>query len=119
MNNTSKLTLALVTALLIGCSGVPYAPKGTTMYAGGYTDKKIAENTFLVTFEGNGYNTTPQVVGFVKKRAEEICSPLKADVEIREYLAEVTNHAALNGQLYTTNHKFPSAEGTVTCTSRT
>ncbi|WP_148058604.1 hypothetical protein [Pseudomonas frederiksbergensis] len=97
------------------CSGIPYAPKGSTMYDGGYTDVKTGANTYTVTFEGNGYNKQEQVVGFVKQRADELCHPFKAETEVRPFLKEKTNYTALNGQLYITQHKFPSAEASVVC----
>jgi hypothetical protein len=85
------------------------------MYEGGYSEIKTGRNTYKVTFEGNGYNKQEQVVGYVKKRADELCHPLKAEADILPYLKEKTNYAALNGQLYVTEHKFPSAEASVIC----
>ncbi|WP_157721259.1 hypothetical protein [Pseudomonas yamanorum] len=111
----SKFLLMALCVTLPACSGIPYAPKGSTMYEGGYSDVKTGPNTYTVTFEGNGYNKQDQVVGFVKKRADELCQPLKAQAEVRPYIKEKTNHMALNGQLYVTGHKFPSAEAFVVC----
>ena len=110
-----KFLLIAFCVIISACSGIPYAPKGTTMYDGGYSDVKTGTNTYRVTFEGNGYNKQEQVVDFVRRRAAELCSPLKAETEIRPFLKEKTNYAALNGQLYITQHKFPSAEASVVC----
>lgn len=85
------------------------------MYKGGYSDVKTGVNAYTVTFEGNGYNKQEQVVDFVRKRADELCRPLKAETEVRPFLKKKTDYAALNGQLYITEHKFPSAEASVVC----
>lgn len=115
MIKKSKFLLIASCVIFSACSGIPYAPKGSTMYEGGYSDVKTGANTYTVTFEGNGYNKQEQVVGFVKRRASELCGPLKAETEIRPFLKEKTNYAALNGQLYITQHEFPSAEASVVC----
>jgi hypothetical protein len=115
MLKVCKFILIGTCALISACSGVPYAPKGSTMYQGGYSDEKTGTNTYTVNFEGNAYNQQDQVVGFVNKRASELCSPLKAKTEVRPYLKDKTNYTALNGQLYVTQHKFPSAQASVVC----
>lgn len=115
MIKNSKLLLIASCLVISACSGIPYAPKGSTMYKGGYSDVKTGANAYTVTFEGNGYNKQEQVVGFVERRATELCSPLKAQTQVRPFVKEATNYAAFNGQLYVTQHKFPSAEASVVC----
>ncbi|NWA02699.1 hypothetical protein [Pseudomonas gingeri] len=110
-----KFSLIVSCVVISACSGVPYAPKGSTMYKGGYNEVKTGANTYTVTFEGNAYNKEDQVVGFVKRRADELCHPLKAQAEVRPFLKGATSYAAFNGQLYVSEHKFPSAEASVVC----
>jgi hypothetical protein len=110
-----KIAPLLLTAFIAGCSGVPYAPKGSSGYMGGYSDKKLADGKYLVLFEGNGYNKMPQVVDFVKQRAAELCAPQSFDIQVRPYLTYTTSTGYAGGSVYISNHAFPTAEGTVTC----
>ncbi|MBD9460535.1 hypothetical protein IB241_22850 [Pseudomonas sp. PDM05] len=60
MLKVCKFILIGTCALISACSGVPYAPKGSTMYQGGYSDEKTGTNTYTVNFEGNAYNQQDQ-----------------------------------------------------------
>jgi len=113
------MLFALGLSVLSGCSGVPYAPKGTTIYKGGYSSEKISEGVYRVRFEGNGYNTMPQVIEYVKRRASEVCAPHGYDADIREYISINHEVGYANGMVYPSTHKFPNAEATVTCKPKT
>ena len=70
-----RLTKNLIGLILIisvlGCRATPYQKLGTTS-AGGYSDKKISEDTFYVRFVAND-NTSPKVVcSYLYRRAAEL-----------------------------------------------
>ena len=111
----NRISIVFLAALISGCSGIPYAPKGSTVYDGGYSEKKLDDGKYFVLFEGNAYNNMPQVVDFVKKRASELCSPRELDIEVKQYLRRTTSSGFANGTVYMSNHAFPTAEGVVAC----
>jgi hypothetical protein len=110
-----RTLIIVLSAVVSGCSGVPYAPKGSTIYKGGYTDQKVAEREYLVRFEGNGYNTMPQVVDFVKRRAAELCGSTNFEAQIREFFTSDTEMGFAAGMVHTSRHRFPNAEAQVKC----
>jgi hypothetical protein len=110
-----RTLLVVAVIFLSGCSGVPYAPKGSTVYKGGYTDQKIAEGEYLVRFEGNGFNTMPQVVEFVNRRAAELCGSPNFEAKMREYVSSNTEIGYAGGMVYPSRHQFPNAEAQVKC----
>ncbi len=55
-------------ALLSACM-TPYQPKGMT---GGYTDQKLDENTYLVSFQGNGNTPSGVVAKYFLYRCAEL-----------------------------------------------
>lgn len=110
-----KATIIFLMIFLSGCSGVPYAPKGTTMYQGGYSDKKVGEGQYIVTFEGNAYNTILQITDFVKKRASELCAPSGFDASFTESYRPHTEMGFAGGMVYTSQHQFPTVEAKVKC----
>ena len=62
------LFAASAVGLLSGCA-TPYKPMGWT---GGYDDFRITEDTFEVTFKGNGYTASERVSRYVFRRASEV-----------------------------------------------
>ena len=110
-----RLAVIMAGCAVAGCSGIPYAAKGTTIYAGGYSDKQLGENRYHVRFEGNGFNKMPQVVAYVNRRAAELCAPNEYDIEIKEYVSTHTEIGYAGGMAYPSTHQFPNAEGLVTC----
>ena len=109
------LSSILIICAIAGCSGVPYAPKGSTIYAGGYSEEQLGDRRYLVRFEGNAYNTMPEVIGYVKRRATELCGLNEYDIEIREYISTHQEVGYAGGVVYPSTHHFPNAEGKVTC----
>ena len=114
-NNMCRFVLLAIVLVLTGCSGIPYAPKGTTVYQGGFTDKRIAEKEYFVRFEGNGYNTMPQVVEFVRRRATELCGSSDFEASIREYISSHSATGYASGMVYPSQHRFPNAEAQIKC----
>lgn len=64
------LLAILVTGFgLVGCA-TGYKAKG---YSGGYYDRKMGANKWLVGFSGNGYTSRSTAQEYAFKRAEELC----------------------------------------------
>jgi len=63
-----KFILILVTLLMIGCA-TGYQKKGIS---GGYSDAQIDENSYRVTFTGNGYSSKEQVENMLLYRSAEL-----------------------------------------------
>lgn len=47
-----------------------YQPDG---FSGGYTDRKVGQNKFMVSFRGNGYTSRSTVEQYAYQRAQEVC----------------------------------------------
>ena len=60
--------LALTSCLLISCVS-PYQPSGL---GGGYTDMALNEDTYFVTFRGNGNTSAETVQNYVLRRSAEL-----------------------------------------------
>ena len=55
--------------ILVGCGVTPYGPAGAT---GGYTEEKIDEYTYVVSFSGNGYTSRDMVWYYWMYRCAEL-----------------------------------------------
>jgi len=63
---------ALVSAFLfplVGCGPTRYQARGAT---GGYSETRLAEDTFRVSFNGNGYTSSERAEDFALLRSAEI-----------------------------------------------
>lgn len=67
---SALITLCMSALVLCGCA-TPYAKYGY-WNDGGYTDRRIQDNIFKVTFEGNQYSKRDEVVDFALLRATEV-----------------------------------------------
>jgi len=70
----SQIILVFCLATLIccyGCQPTPYQSLGTTS-AGGYSDKRLSENTFHVRFVANDNTSSDTVCDYLYRRAAEI-----------------------------------------------
>lgn len=66
------IVATLATLWLAACaSGPVYKPKGPGEYSG-YTDERLAENRYRVTFSGNSGTPREQVEDFLLRRAAEV-----------------------------------------------
>jgi hypothetical protein len=64
-----RLAIALAMAVvMIGCS-TPYQSQG---FRGGYSDTRIASNTALISFKGNGYTGHEKVETYLLRRCAEV-----------------------------------------------
>ena len=67
-----KLLLILLSAFVLfitGCAQTPYQPNG---FLGGFTETRLGENVFRVTFQGNGYTGKNKVADFTLLRSAEL-----------------------------------------------
>ena len=63
-----KIKLVIAILLLTGCA-TTYQAKGVS---GGYSDTQIDENSYRVTFAGNGFSAKDQVENMLLLRAAEL-----------------------------------------------
>ena len=59
----------IILSLFITACATPYGPSGGT---GGYSHQQVSENSYVVTFTGNGYTTKERATDFALLRAAEI-----------------------------------------------
>ena len=67
-SNRAVLAGALLAFVLGGCA-TAYQPEGST---GGYKDVKLADDTYRVSFFGNGYTSRPVVLKYFLYRCAEL-----------------------------------------------
>jgi len=79
----------------------------------GYTDEKISDGVYRVTYEVNGHTSSQDALRYWHQRATELCG--SSDYDHDEKLT-THNHQTYNPASYTyTDHLFPYVEGTVKC----
>src|SRR5437016_5224063 len=61
-------TTIIIMLSLVGCMS-PYQPSGL---GGGYTDMALSNDTYFVTFRGNGFTSSDVVQSYVLRRAAEL-----------------------------------------------
>jgi hypothetical protein len=114
MNKGLCISVFLVFAL--SACAVPYVKKGSTDFIGGYDDKKIGDNKYVVRFDGNGYTTYEVAEKYFHQRSDELCGgkPYKHTL-----IRTTTQHRSeyFTGRQYgVTAHVFPVVYGEVECT---
>jgi len=62
--------VAVICLLGLAACATPYQPDGRS---GGYKDREIDNNRYLVSFRGNGYTSQSDVEEYAFRRAEELC----------------------------------------------
>ena len=102
-----------VLVVLVACA-TPYQPKGAM---GGYADSKIADDTYHVTFAGNGYTGLDDAQHYVMRRAGELCPQgfdLISEGAVSESSGTFYQRNGLGGvNAYNVNR--PQAAATVRC----
>lgn len=63
------LSLVLISFVLSGCA----TPYQAHTWSGGYKDKKVGENHYLVEYYGNGTTSVTMLKEFWNRRATEVC----------------------------------------------
>lgn len=123
------ITFIFVFVIISGCS-TKYQPSG---YTGGYSETRLGENIFTVSFDGNGYTSMNQAADYTLLRSSELA--LKNHykyfiiVDTEKYVSEekssssYTANGTISGSYYTANiqeHKGmtfrkPSSKNTIIC----
>lgn len=67
--NASCILAALLAAVLCWSCATPY---GRVSGRGGYTETQLGENTFQVSFHGNGYTNQQVVIDYALLRSAEV-----------------------------------------------
>jgi len=65
----NKSILIAASLLVFGCGATAYQPYGLT---GGYSDKKLSEDEFLISFDGNIRTDGDRAIHFTMLRAADI-----------------------------------------------
>jgi hypothetical protein len=65
----NKSILIAASLLIFGCGATAYKPYGLT---GGYSDKKLSEDEFIIAFDGNIRTDADRAIHFTMLRAAEI-----------------------------------------------
>ena len=63
------ILLSAFVLFITGCAQTPYQPNG---FLGGFTETRLGENVFRVTFQGNGYTGKNKVADFTLLRSAEL-----------------------------------------------
>lgn len=61
--------LVLFLVLLAGCA-TSYAP--VNIWGEGYTDSRLSSDTFIITFQGNAYDTQDKITKYAFRRCAEV-----------------------------------------------
>jgi hypothetical protein len=66
-----KLIFSVITIMMLSLTGCisPYQPSGL---GGGYTDMALSNDTYFVTFRGNGFTSSDVVQSYALRRAAEL-----------------------------------------------
>ncbi|MCF2907361.1 hypothetical protein L1285_03405 [Pseudoalteromonas sp. DL2-H2.2] len=85
MKQLKNLSLACITLAAVGCSAVSYQSMGIR---GGYSEKKLNDNSYRVHYSGNGSVSLEQAIDFALLRSAVIAQQHGADTFTS------SNHAA-------------------------
>jgi hypothetical protein len=103
-------TIALILAVA-GCATTYHK----SIWGGdGYTDEKIAEDTYKVTFSGNGVTERQDVLKMWHQRAATLCG--SSGYEHNAIFSEKKSRDTANIYSSFVEHRFPYVDGTVKCT---
>jgi len=110
-HNTKFAVYIVILGLLGGCA-TQYKKK--TIWDGlGYTDEKISDGVYKVTYLVNALTPPGDALKFWHQRAKELCgnSDYEHDAKLTSKIIEDYNPAIYSYQ----THSFPYVEGTVKC----
>jgi hypothetical protein len=64
-----KTILGIMLSIFITACSTPYQPNGL---GGGYSDTKLNDNTYMVSFRGNGYTGSATLFNLILRRAADL-----------------------------------------------
>ena len=105
-----KLSVLISTLFVMGCAAISYQPRGIR---GGYSEEQLGENSYRVTYYGNGNVSAEQAMDFALLRASILLSEQHHQVIINE-LSVVIDNVSIGSGLYA---QKPTARLNVSSTS--
>lgn len=112
MNRHYIVALLLIT--LIGCATPYQKESGLNPTTGGYSDEKISENEYFITFRGNPKTTFEQVESMWNRRAMELC-PNGYESDYQRSQSPDHQSVYASGVVIENTYMFPTIEGKATC----
>jgi hypothetical protein len=113
--NIKQLAFAVSVAMLLSGCATKYQKK--TIWDGlGYTDEKIAEGVYRITYLVNANTPAEDAVKYWHQRATELCG--SSDYDHDEKLTSQNNRDYNPAIFSYQDHYFPYVEGTATCKKR-
>ena len=113
---STKWCVTFLLAVLVGCAS-SYRPLGWA--GGGYSEIRLADDVFRVSFEGNGRTDLRRTVDFVLLRSAEVALAhgfrYFLIVDERAYFEQGVDHFASLVNGYETLSKEPTATNTILC----
>ncbi|MEO5625316.1 MAG: hypothetical protein ABIQ70_04845 [Dokdonella sp.] len=98
--------VAALCAALCSCA-TGYQKESSALGTGGYTDSKIADGRYRITYLVNAFSSKAEALGFWHRRAKELCGNDTYWFHTTESFKEMKD-----GYNY---HQFPYVDGTVDC----
>jgi hypothetical protein len=118
----SMRILFVLMALFLSACATSYQPDG---YSGGYRDRQVGDNQYLVSFRGNGFTKQATVEDYAFRRAQEICEQTgfrrfqllskdgsRKEEAIGQKTASCTSSGYRTGSYYNTNAECTESEPT-------
>lgn len=128
LSSTARRSLRLanglgLAALVVGCA-TAYQPHGLS---GGFEESQVNENSFRVSFRGNGYTSTNRAEELTLLRSAELCLErgfpafllLRERTDIKNESLWMSNSSYRRGNVFSTgtnlNFSMPSTSNLVSC----
>jgi hypothetical protein len=109
-----RIPVAITIALAIAGCGTPYQ-KNSMLSRGGYEEEKIDENSYHLTYIGNGYTNQEQVNEMWLRRANELCNGTPKDATPSTSVKSTEMTSTAGGAFIESHPHTTVAVGTVVC----
>lgn len=107
-----RIATTAITLVVLSACATPYQAMGTS---GGYEERKLADDRYLVRFLGNGFTDKEVVRQYWERRAGELCGGRPFKAEASQGTSERMGMVIVGASAYATRNKFPTMEGVVEC----
>ena len=109
------LVTIFCTLALLGCAATPYQKYDGLLSRGGYEEEKIGENSYRLTFTGNGFTDPAQVNAMWLRRATELCHGSPKEINPTKEVKSTEMTTAVGGAFITSHPSKTVASGNVIC----